>query len=126
MTGAASDETKNRSTTTPNKGRQVFQFLVAFYLMVLGVLLARAQQNPISPEELLNVHLLGEGSPPDFSPDGSWIAYAVRNNLRVKSSDFGQTDAAHCSEVPWHAQNSWIVLKNIESGATTRLGGVDE
>jgi dipeptidyl aminopeptidase/acylaminoacyl peptidase len=126
MIGRGRDETKTRSTMTPNKGRRAFQFLVAFYLMVLGVLLARAQQNPIPPEELLNVHLLGEGSPPDFSPDGSWIAYAVRNNLRGKSSDFGQTDAAHCSEVPWHAQNSWIVLKNIQSGATTRLGGGDE
>ena len=126
MTGPASYETKKRSTATPNKERRILQFAAALSLMAFGVLLARAQQNPIPPEEMLNVHLLGEGSPPDFSPDGSWIAYAMRNNLRRESSSFGQTDAAHCTAVPWHALNSWIVLKNVQSGQTIRLGEGNE
>jgi hypothetical protein len=50
--------------------------------MILPSLSADAQRTPIPPEEILNVHLLGEGSPPDFSPDGIWVAYAERNNLR--------------------------------------------
>jgi dipeptidyl aminopeptidase/acylaminoacyl peptidase len=91
--------------------------------MILPSLSADAQRTPIPPGELLNVHLLGEGSPPDFSPDGTWVAYAERNNLREESSPSGQAAASPCSEVPWHARNSWIVIQNVSNGESIRLGG---
>jgi dipeptidyl aminopeptidase/acylaminoacyl peptidase len=90
--------------------------------MILPSLSADAQRTPIPPQEILNVHLLGEGSPPDFSTDGIWVAYAERNNLREESHPSGQAAAFPCSEVPWHARNSWIVLKNVSNGESIRLG----
>jgi len=96
--------------------------LASLYLSVFQPWPCKAQQNPVPAKDLLDVRIIGEGSPPDFSPDGEWVAYALRNNLRAKSSTFGDAGFAECSGVPWHALSSNIVLTNVASGEDKIIG----
>jgi len=77
--------------------------------------------DPIPPKVLLDVRMIGEGSRPDFSPDGMWVAYAVRENLHedLSGSNPG-TDG--CSAVPWHALGSRIELSEVATGQSVELG----
>jgi dipeptidyl aminopeptidase/acylaminoacyl peptidase len=95
---------------------------VVLLWILLGAVYSRGQQNALPPEELLDAHLLGEGSTPSFSPDGNWVAYALRNNLRASSALHNSTHGFECSGVPWHAMNSWVVVRNIHTGESFRLG----
>src|SRR5260370_29357479 len=82
---------------------------------------AAAQQvRPLPVEDALKVHYFAEYSPISFSPDGKWLAYAIRDNQRSKDID---TETYARTRVEGIGIGADVCISNIETTETRRLTG---
>lgn len=82
---------------------------------------ATAQQtNPLPVEAAVNVRHFGEYSPIEFSPDGKWLTYVVRDNRDEKKYD---EEAWFRTGVPWQGIGADIIIMNIKTGGAKSLTG---
>src|SRR5260370_21990231 len=82
---------------------------------------AAAQQvRPLPVEDALKVHYFAEYSPISFSPDGKWLAYAIRDNQRSKDIE---TETCARTGVEGIGIGADVCISNIETTETRCLTG---
>ena len=93
---------------------------ILFASFIGGVFeIARAQQIGAVPvESVLGAHSFGESSSVEFSPDGKWLAYVVKDNERTKSADLSSWVRAG---VPVSVNGSDVYISSTETGLARNL-----
>src|SRR6266481_530916 len=93
---------------------------ILFASFIGGVFeIARAQQIGAVPvESVLGAHSFGESSSVEFSPDGKWLAYVVKDNERTKSVDLSSWVRAG---VPVSVNGSDVYISSTETGLARNL-----
>ena len=74
---------------------------------------------PLSVQDAIGTHSFGQLMAMEFSPEGKWLAYAVKNNRRAVESK-GLKGWAQTG-VPLWASGCDIWVSNVETGQTKRL-----
>ncbi len=106
--------------TSKNEVKWVLCFwVICAWLGVVDPKAARAQLvGPLPVEDALKVHYFAEFSPVGFSPDGKWLAYAIRNNQQTKDStpeEYARTG------VPSMLHGAALYLLNVQTSETRDL-----
>jgi dipeptidyl aminopeptidase/acylaminoacyl peptidase len=86
-------------------------------LLTSGVSLACNHPGPLPIEEVLRVRDFVDGSPPAISPDGKWLAYAVREPSTQTARERANSHPA----APVSGYHSNIYVEDIEGGKTQTL-----
>ena len=87
---------------------------IAFTLFALAGLSGLMAAQPISIEEVLKAPTLAAYSPPEFSPDGRFLAYVVTDNARRRNKI--DLEAALRTGVTWFGIASDIWISDLRTG----------
>ena len=92
---------------------------IALFLCFLSTaaLGATRRAEPLPVEAVLRVKYLSEYASVSFSPDGTWLAYAARENLR----NVDITEAYERTGIPAYGSGADIYLSNLKTGEVKKL-----
>ena len=98
---------------------QCLRWLAVVVSLLLYGSATKAQEQPVTMEELLSAPALSPFVPGDVSPDGSLFAYTVVDAVRKRA--FGRPPAVILTGVPWYAIAADIWVTELQTGEASRI-----